>query len=149
MQTQTQTPKVQEEICARVISTELPAEFNGFAKRVVDSVSYAVNRVYNPYIVVCIKGDTLTVFIRNQYIEHIDTCAYGCELAVEALNCNREGYIEACYKKCREAVRQESFKALYDTIKNIEAELDLLGVKYTYEVNNECPPQEVKFTIKL
>jgi hypothetical protein len=147
METQTQTPKFTEEICARVISTELPAEFDGFAKMVVDAIAHAVNRVYNPYIIACIKGNTLTVFIRNQYIEHIDTCAYACEIAVEALNCDREGYIETCYKKCSDAVREESFRALYNTIKNIEAELDLLDVEYTYQVNNEKPPQEVKFTI--
>ena len=151
MQTQTETQKAAEntteEICARVIGTELPAEFNGFAKRIVDAIAYAVNRVYNPYVVACIKGNTLTVFIRNQYIEHIYTCAFACEFAVETLNCNREGYIKTCFKKCMKRIREESSRALYDSIKNIEAELVLLGAKYTYQVNNEKPPQEVKFTI--
>jgi len=151
MEPQIETPKSTEnpteEICVHVIGTELPPEFGDFAREVVNAIAYSVNRMYNPYVVACLRGSVLTVDIYNQYIEHIYTCAFACEFAVEALNCDREGYIKTCFKKCMKRIREESSRALYDSIKNIEAELVLLGAKYTYQVNNEKPPQEVKFTI--
>jgi len=153
MQTQTETPKPTEnsteEICAHVIGVKLPAEFGGFAGEVVNAIAYAVNRTYNPYIVACLRGPILTVDIYNQYIEHIDICHGACYTAVETLGCKKEGYIDICYKRCRQDIREASFKALFESVKNIKAELRLRGLKYKLEVDKESPPQHVKFIINL
>ncbi|MCI4409963.1 MAG: hypothetical protein JHC26_12790 [Thermofilum sp.] len=153
MEAQTQISKNSEEngkeICARVIGVYLPAEFGEPAREVINVIAYVVNRMYNPYIVACVKGSTLTVDIYNQYIDHIDICHGACYTAVEALGCEKEGYIDVCYKRCRQVVREESFKALYESIKNIEAELRLRRLKYKFELDKESPPQHVKFIIKL
>ena len=153
MQPQTETQKAAEntteEICVHVIGTELPAEFGDFAKEVVNAIAYAVNRVYNPYVVACLRGSVLTVDIYNQYIEHIDICHGACYTAIEALGCKKEGYIDVCYKSCRQSVREASFKALFDSVRNIKSELRLRRLKYKLEVDKESPPQHVKFIINL
>jgi len=153
MQPQTETQKAAEntteEVCVHVIGTELPAEFNGFAREVINAIAYAVNRVYNPYIVACLRGSVLTVDIYNQYIEHIDICHGACYTAIEALGCKKEGYIDICYKRCRQDIREASFRALFDSVRNIKSELRLRRLKYKLEVDKESPPQHVKFIINL
>jgi len=153
MESQIQAPKNSEEngeeICVHVVGVNLPSKFGEPAREVIDAIAYVVNRMYNPYIVACLRGSMLTVDIYNQYIDHIDVCHGACYTAVEALACEKEGYIDACYKRCRQAIREESFKALYESIKNIEAELRLRRLKYKLELDKESPPQHVKFIIKL
>jgi hypothetical protein len=132
-----------------VIGTELPPEFGDFAREVINAIAYSVNRMYNPYIVACLRGSVLTVDIYNHYIGHIDICHGACYTAVETLGCRKEGYIDICYKSCRQSVREASFKALFDSVRNIKSELRLRRLKYKLEVDKESPPQHVKFIINL
>jgi len=141
MQTQTQTEKEPQEICAHVVGAELPGEFPERAREAVNAIAEVLNRTYDPYVVACVKGSELTVDIYNRYIDHIDTCRAACEAA----GCD----ISKCHENCRKMIREDSFKSLAESVKYIKAELALRRFSYTYEYDRENLPQHVKFTIKL
>jgi len=137
------------EVCFTLKTIWPPINVGDVVERIVNTVSYSLNRKYDKAVWICVYSNRVEISIRNGYSEYIDTCATACMAAFEELKRSQEGYVGACYDKCREVVKEDAYKSLYDTYMSLKEELTALGFELSAEFSDERPPQALKAVVRL
>jgi hypothetical protein len=148
MQTQTENQKEKVEKCFTLGEVRGDVKLSDGLREVLNTIARVLIRNFDTRMDICL-GNSVKLYLYQDYVRYVDICQVACEEAVEALGSgNKEGVVSTCYDKCYRRMKEEAFITLYENYRLIRHELNSYGIRYTLQLENVHFPTSLVIEIK-